>query len=180
MLERDIERVIYSEKEIDQRTAELGAQIAKDYADKTPLLVGLLKGSVPFLANLMKRIDCQLEVDFMDVSSYHGGTQSSGKVDIVKDLTMSVKDRHVLIVEDIIDSGRTLAAVSELLQQRGARSLKIVTLLDKVEGRVVECPADYVGFDCPNEFVVGYGLDYDEKYRQLPYVGALKPEVYSD
>lgn len=180
MLEQDIEQILYSESQIDERVVALGQQLADDYHDKLPLMIGILKGSVPFMANLIKRMPCQMEMDFMDVSSYHGGTMSSGKVDIQKDLNMSVKDRDIVIVEDIIDSGRTLKAIADLLKQRGARSVKIVTLLDKKEGRVVDIEADYIGFECPNAFVVGYGLDYDEKYRQLPYVGVLKPSVYSN
>lgn len=177
MLNKDIERVFYSEDELQSRISELGEQLTEDYQDKLPLMVGILKGSVPFMADLVKRMDCQLEMDFMDVSSYHGGLESTGKITIEKDLSRDVKDRNVLIVEDIIDSGRTLRHVVDLLTERGAKSVKIVTLLDKKEGRVVEIDGDYIGFDCPNEFVVGYGLDYDEKYRQLPYIGVLKPEV---
>lgn len=179
MLNKDIERVFYSEDELQSRISELGEQLTEDYQDKLPLMVGILKGSVPFMADLVKRMDCQLEMDFMDVSSYHGGLESTGKITIEKDLSRDVKDRNVLIVEDIIDSGRTLRHVVDLLTERGAKSVKIVTLLDKKEGHVVEIDGDYIGFDCPNEFVVGYGLDYDEKYRQLPYIGVLKPEVYS-
>lgn len=179
MLNKDIERVFYSEEELQNRISELGSQLSQDYQDSLPLMVGILKGSVPFMADLIKRMDCQLEMDFMDVSSYHGGLESTGKVTIEKDLGTSVKDRDIIIVEDIIDSGRTLRYVVDLLKQRGAKSVKIVTLLDKKEGRVVPIEGDYIGFICPNEFVVGYGLDYDEKYRQLPYIGVLKPEVYS-
>lgn len=180
MLNKDIERVFYSEEDLQNRISELGAQLAEDYQDKLPLMVGILKGSVPFMADLVKRMDCQLEMDFMDVSSYHGGLESTGKITIEKDLGRDVKGRDVLIVEDIIDSGRTLRYVVDLLNERGAKSVKIVTLLDKKEGRVVKIDGDYIGFECPNEFVVGYGLDYDEKYRQLPYIGVLKPEVYSN
>lgn len=179
MLEKDIERIIFSEEEISQRTKELADQIVKDYEGKVPLLIGLLKGSIPFMADLVKRMDLQLEMDFMDVSSYHGGTESCGEVTIERDLNTDVKGRDVLIVEDIIDSGRTLKCVVALLKERGAASVKIVTLLDKKEGRVVTIEADYIGFKCPNEFVVGYGLDYEEKYRQIPYVGILKEEIYS-
>lgn len=180
MLDQDIKKVVYAEKEIDEQTQKLAELLSNDYEDKLPLMVGILKGSIPFMANLVKRMTCQLEMDFMAVSSYHGGLESSGTVKLLKDLTTDIKDRHVVIVEDIIDSGRTLKAIAEMLSDRGAASVKIVTLLDKKEGRVVEIDADYVGLECPNEFVVGYGLDYDEKYRQLPYIGVLKPEVYSD
>ena len=131
------------------------------------------------MADLVKCMDVQLEMDFMDVSSYMGGTESTGEVIINRDLTADVKGRDVLIVEDIIDSGRTLSLVVDLLKERGANSVKIVTLLDKKEGRLIDIEADYVGFMCPNEFVVGYGLDYEEKYRQIPYVGVLKEEIYT-
>lgn len=180
MLDQDIEKIFYSEQEINDKTQELADELSKDYEDKLPIMVGILKGSIPFMANLVKRMTCQLEMDFMDVSSYHGGTESSGTVEVIKDLTADIKGRHVVIVEDIIDSGRTLKAIAKMLSSRGAASVKIVTLLDKKEGRVVEIDADYVGLRCPNAFVVGYGLDYDEKYRQLPYIGILKPEIYSD
>lgn len=179
MLENDIKRIIFSQEEIDKRTEELAQEIITDYEGQVPLLIGLLKGSIPFMADLVKRMDLQLEMDFMDVSSYHGGTESTGEVTIIRDLNTDVKGREVLIVEDIVDSGRTLKLVVGLLKERGASSVKIVTLLDKREGRVVTIDADYVGFICPNEFVVGYGLDYEEKYRQLPYVGVLKEEIYS-
>ncbi|EAC5449627.1 hypoxanthine phosphoribosyltransferase, partial [Listeria monocytogenes] len=148
------------------------------YADKNPLVVGVLKGAVPFMADIVREMDCYLELDFMDVSSYGNAMISSGEVKIIKDLDTNVEGRDLLIVEDIIDSGRTLAYLVDLFKYRKAKSVKIVTLLDKPEGRVVEIDADYVGFDVPNEFVVGYGLDYAEQYRNLPYVGVLKPSVY--
>jgi hypoxanthine phosphoribosyltransferase len=141
--------------------------------------LGILKGSVPFLADLIKRIDAHLEMDFMAISSYHGGVASSGQVKMIKDVDQSVEGRDILIVEDIIDTGRTLKYLVELLEHRRAKSVKIVTLLDKPEGRVVDIEADYTGFVIPNEFVVGYGLDSEENYRNLPYIGVLKPEVYS-
>ncbi len=160
------------------RCAELGKQLTEEYQDKTPLVVGVLKGAVPFMADIVREMDCYLEIDFLDVSSYGNATVSSGEVKIVKDLDTNVEGRDLLIVEDIIDSGRTLAYLVDLFKYRKAKSVKIVTLLDKPEGRVVPIEADYVGFDVPNEFVVGYGLDYIQQYRNLPYVGVLKPSVY--
>jgi len=170
MLDKDIEKILISRDEIKNRCVEL--------ADKNPLVVGVLKGAVPFMADIVREMDCYLELDFMDVSSYGNAMISSGEVKIIKDLDTNVEGRDLLIVEDIIDSGRTLAYLVDLFKYRKAKSVKIVTLLDKPEGRVVEIDADYVGFDVPNEFVVGYGLDYAEQYRNLPYVGVLKPSVY--
>ena len=167
MIEKDIEKVLISKEEILAKSAELGKQLTEEYQGKNPLVVGILKGAVPFMADLTREINTYLELDFMDVSSYGNATVSSGEV-----------GRHILIVEDIIDSGRTLAYLVDLFRYRKAASVKIVTLLDKPEGRVVDIKADYVGFDVPNEFVVGYGLDYAETYRNLPYIGVLKPEVY--
>jgi hypoxanthine phosphoribosyltransferase/bifunctional protein TilS/HprT len=156
----------------------LGKELTAEYADKNPLVVGVLKGAVPFMADIVREMDCYLELDFMDVSSYGNATVSSGEVKIIKDLDTNVEGRDMLIVEDIIDSGRTLAYLVDLFKYRKAKSVRIVTLLDKPEGRVVDIEADYIGFDVPNEFVVGYGLDYAEQYRNLPYVGVLKPSVY--
>lgn len=175
---KDIERVLIDRAEIQQRCAELGKQLTEDYTGKNPLVVGILKGAVPFMADIVREIDTYLELDFMDVSSYGNQTVSSGEVKIIKDLDTNVEGRDLLIVEDIIDSGRTLHYLVELFKYRKAKSVKIVTLLDKPEGRVVDIEADYIGFNVPNEFVVGYGLDYAETYRNLPYVGILKPEVY--
>lgn len=172
-----VEKILVSQEQIVAKCQELGKKITQDYKGERIILVGLLKGSVPFLAELMKSIDLDCECDFMDVSSYHG-TTSSGDIRIIKDLECSVKDRHVLICEDIIDSGKTLQAVTNMICAKSAKSVKIVTLLDKPEGRVVEIEADYVGFVIPNEFVIGFGLDYDEIYRNLPYVGVLKPSYY--
>ncbi len=174
----DIEEVLISEESIIKRCKEIGATISADYANKRPILIGLLKGSVPFLAELMKNITVDLEVDFMDVSSY-AGTESTGDVRIDKDLENSVKDDDIIIVEDIIDTGRTLKRVIEILYSKGARSVKIATLLDKPEGRCdADVEVDYVGFVVPNRFLVGFGLDYDQKYRNLPYIGILKKECY--
>jgi len=178
MLDKDIEKILITREQIQMRCAELGKQLTEEYQDKTPLVVGVLKGAVPFMADIVREMDCYLEIDFLDVSSYGNATVSSGEVKIVKDLDTNVEGRNLLIVEDIIDSGRTLAYLVDLFKYRKAKSVKIVTLLDKQEGRVVPIEADYVGFDVPNEFVVGYGLDYIQQYRNLPYVGVLKPSVY--
>ncbi|HEL1763446.1 TPA: hypoxanthine phosphoribosyltransferase [Streptococcus suis] len=181
MLDKDIKKILVSEEEIVAKCKELGQILATDYADKNPILVGILKGSIPFMAELMKHIDAHVETDYMVVSSYHGGTgtESCGTVKIIKDLDNSVAGRHIIFVEDIIDTGRTLKELKELFALRQAASIKIATLLDKPEGRVVEIEPDYTCFTIPNEFVVGFGLDYDENYRNLPYVGVLKEEVYT-
>lgn len=175
-----IEKILVTHEEIEKRSYELGKQISEDYGSvgEAPLLVALLKGSVPFLAELIKHIDIDVQFDFMDVSSY-AGTQSVGDVKINKDLDCSIKGRSILLVEDIVDTGRTLKVVTEMLKNKGAKDVKVVALLDKPERRVVEIVADYVGFEIPNEFVVGFGLDYDEDYRHFPYVGVLKPDVYN-
>ncbi|MBF8808648.1 MAG: hypoxanthine phosphoribosyltransferase [Enterococcus lacertideformus] len=178
MLEKDIEKVLITKEEIQARCEELGKELTETYKNNNPLVVGVLKGAVPFMADIIRSIDAQLEIDFMDVSSYGNATVSSGEVKIVKDLDTNVEGRDLLIVEDIIDSGRTLAYLVDLFKYRKANSVKIVILLDKPEGRVVDIEANYVGFNVPNEFVVGYGLDYAEAYRNLPYIGVLKPSVY--
>lgn len=175
-----IEKVLVSEEEIQNKVRELGAQLTEEYKDKFPLVIGVLKGAMPFMSDLIRRIDTFLEMDFMDVSSYGHSTVSSGEVKIVKDLNTSVEGRDILIVEDIIDSGLTLSYLVQLFQYRKANSVKIVTLLDKPTGRKADIQADYVGFVVPDAFVVGYGLDYAEKYRNLPYIGILKPYVYSN
>jgi len=179
MLEKDIEKILVSQEEINAIAKRLGKEITNDYQDKFPLVVGLLKGCVPFMGTLIQEIDIHLEVGFMDVSSYHGGIQSSGDIKIQKDLGIPVSGRHIIIAEDIVDTGKTLSVVIDLLKYRGAKSVEVVTLLDKPAGRVVEFVPKYIGATIPKEFVVGYGLDYDEKYRNLPYVGVLKKEVYS-
>ncbi|MBA2795543.1 hypoxanthine phosphoribosyltransferase [Streptococcus porcinus] len=179
MLEQDIQKILYSEEDIILKTKELGQQLTKDYHGKNPLLVGVLKGSVPFMSELMKHIDTHVEIDFMVVSSYHGGTTSSGEVKILKDVDTNIEGRDILFVEDIIDTGRTLKYLRDMFKYRKANSVKIATLFDKPEGRVVEIEADYVCYDVPNEFIVGFGLDYEENYRNLPYVGVLKEEIYS-
>lgn len=173
-----IKKVLVSGEEITQRSKELGQQITKDYKEKeAPLFVALLKGSVPFLAELVKYVDLDIEYDFMDVSSYEG-TESIGDIKIIKDLDRSIKGIDIILVEDIVDTGRTLSTVKKMLLNKGANSVKIVTLLDKPSRRVVEISADYTGFEIENEFVVGFGLDFDQKFRNLPYVGVLKDEAY--
>jgi len=179
MLENDIKKILISHDEIVTATRELGQKLTKDYQGKNPILVGILKGSVPFMAELIKHIDTHIELDFMLVSSYHGGTSSTGVINIIKDMDQDIKRRDILFVEDIIDTGKTLKSLKELFEGRQPASVKIATLLDKPEGRLVEIEADYTCFTIPNEFVVGYGLDYDENYRNLPYIGVLKEEVYS-
>ena len=175
----NIKKVLVSEEAIQTRCAELGKQITEDYRNlgKVPVVVSVLKGSVPFLVNLIKYIDLDIEFDFMAVSSYEG-TESIGDVKIIMDLNRSIKGDHILMVEDIVDTGRTLKEVTKLMFNKGAESVKIVSLLDKPSRRVIDITADYVGFTIPNEFVVGFGLDFDAKYRNLPYVGVLKDECY--
>ena len=179
MLEQDIKKILISHDEIVTAARELGQKLTEDYQGKNPILVGILKGSVPFMAELIKHIDTHIELDFMLVSSYHGGTSSSGVINIIKDMDQDIKGRDILFVEDIIDTGKTLKSLKELFEGRQPASVKIATLLDKPEGRLVEIEADYTCFTIQNEFVVGYGLDYDENYRNLPYIGVLKEEVYS-
>lgn len=171
----DVERILISEEEIDDRTKQLGKEISEYYKGQDLVVVGLLKGSVPFMAELVKRIDIDIELDFMDVSSYAG--KKSTEVKVNKDIACSVADRKVLIVEDIVDTGKTLKVVKEMFYTKGAEEVKIVTLLDKPEGRLVEIEVDWSGFKIPNEFVIGYGLDYNQKYRNLPYVGVIKPDA---
>ncbi len=177
MLQDDIKKVLITHEEIVKRAEELGKQITEDYKDNPPLVVALLRGSVPFLAELIQHIDLDIQYDFMDVSSYEG-TESTGDIKILKDLDFSVKGVDILLVEDIVDTGRTINSVCTLLEHRGATSVKVVTLLNKPCRRVCECRTNYVGFEVENEFVVGYGMDYNQKYRCLPYIGVLKDEVY--
>lgn len=179
MINKDIKNILVTEEQIINRSEEIGKQISKDYEGKHPIFIALLKGSVPFLAELMKHVYIDMEIDFMDVSSYEG-TNSTGEVRINKDLDRSIKGCDVIIVEDIIDTGRTIKTVKELLFSKGANSVKIVSLLDKKERRVVEVNADYVGFNIPDEFVIGFGLDFNQKYRNLPYIGVLKEECYKE
>lgn len=167
-------RVLLSEEEVDKRIKEIGEQISKDYTGKQVHLVCVLKGGSFFMCELAKRITVPVSFDFMSVSSYGGETKSSGVVKIVKDLDEPLKDKDVIIVEDIVDSGRTLSYLMEMLKDRGPSSLRLCTLLDKPDRRVVDVPVDYTGFQIPDEFVVGYGLDYDQKYRNLPYIGIVE------
>ena len=178
-MKEDVLRVLLSEDEIREKVRELGGKITADYKNSNLMLVTVLKGAVVFLADLMRQIDVPAEIDFMVVSSYGSGVKSSGVVKIVKDLDVPLAGKDILIVEDILDSGLTLSYIKELLESRGPRSIRIATLLDKPSRRKVALQADYIGFSVPDEFVIGYGLDYDEKYRNLPYIGILKPEVYS-
>ncbi len=168
--------VLLSEEQVNKRIKEIGEQISKDYADKEVHLVCVLKGGSFFMCELAKRITVPVFLDFMSVSSYGSDTKSSGVVKIIKDLDESMTNKNVLIVEDIVDSGRTLSYLQDMLKQRGAADVKLCTLLDKPERRVVDVKVDYVGFQIPDEFVVGYGLDYDQKYRNLPYIGVVKFE----
>ncbi|MCD8506657.1 MAG: hypoxanthine phosphoribosyltransferase [Alkalibacterium thalassium] len=177
-MRNEIESILISEEEIMEKVQELGDLLGKEYDGKNPLLVGVLKGALPFMADLIKKMDIHLEIDFMDVSSYGNETVSSGEVKILKDLDTNVEGRHVLFVEDIIDTGGTLAYLKDLFKYRKAASVKIVTLLDKPSGRKIDIHADWVGFTVPHKFVVGYGLDYAENYRNLPFIGVLKPEIY--
>ncbi|EGG97683.1 hypoxanthine phosphoribosyltransferase [Staphylococcus warneri VCU121] len=178
-MHEDIKSIVLSEEDIQTICKDLGQQLTKDYQDKPLFCVGILKGSVMFMADLIKRIDTHLSIDFMDVSSYHGGTESTGEVQIIKDLGSSIENKDVLIIEDILETGTTLKSITELLESRKVNSLEIVTLLDKPNRRKADIEAKYVGKKIPDEFVVGYGLDYGEHYRNLPYIGTLKPEVYS-
>lgn len=175
----DIATVLLTEEDIQKRVKEIGAQITKDYEGKNLMLVSVLKGSVAFMADLMRAIDLPMKIDFMSVSSYGSGTSSSGVVRILKDLDMDLHNVDLLIVEDILDSGKTLHYITKMLSDRGTASIRIACLLDKPDRRVVPLRSDYTCFDIPDEFVVGYGLDYDQQYRNLPYIGVLKPEVYT-
>lgn len=177
-MHENIERVLVSEEELHRINARLGAQITEDYAGKNLLVVGILKGSVLFMADLVREIQLPCKLDFLAVSSYGSDTRSSGVVKIVKDIDIRLEDYDVLLVEDILDSGRTLSYVCDMLRTRHPASIRVATLLDKPERRVVDLKADYVGTSVPDEFVVGYGLDYDQRYRNLPYIGQLKRSVY--
>ncbi len=179
MVENEIKQILLTQEQLAQKVAELGAQITRDYQGKKLMVISVLKGSVIFLGELIRCIDLPLVVDFMAVSSYGAGVKTSGVVKIIKDLDMPVEGYDILVVEDILDSGMTLSYLTELLMDRKPSSIKIATLLDKPERRRNTMKADYVGFVIPDEFVVGYGLDYNEHYRNLPYVGVLNPAVYA-
>lgn len=175
-MELDV-KVLISEEELEKRIAEIGAQISEEYAGKTIHLICVLKGGVFFMTELAKRITCDVTMDFMSISSYGNETTSSGVVKIVKDLDQPLEGKDVLVVEDIIDSGRTLSYLLEILKGRKPASLKLATMLDKPDRRVVDVDVDYVGYSIPDEFVVGYGLDYGQKYRNLPYIGYVKGDA---
>lgn len=177
-MENYIEEVLISEEMIKERTRELGIILSKEYQGKTPLMIGILKGAVLFMSDLIRNMDINIEIDFMTISSYGDSTQSSGIVKILKDLDTTIENRDIIIVEDIIDRGLTLGYLIELLKRRNVNSIKIVTLLDKFRNRNIDFKIDYTGFTVPDKFVVGYGLDYKGLYRNLPYIGVLKPEVY--
>lgn len=181
-MRNDIESILLTEEEIQTRVKAMGARLAEEYADKNPVMICILKGSTLFFADLVRAMPIPLTLDFMSVSSYGRATKSSGEVEIRKDLSGSIEHRHAIIVEDIIDSGFTLSYLTRMLSARGAKSIKICTLLDKPARRApgITLKADYACFEIPDAFVVGYGLDYDERYRNLPYIGILKPSVYEN
>lgn len=179
-MNNDIEKVLYSKQDIDEATDRLAKQLSAEYRDKKPLVISVLSGAVLFTVDMIKKMDIMAQLDFIDISTYFGGTASTGQLTLVHDLNSDVKGRNVLIMEDIVDSGHTLKYLIDLLKERGAKSIKTVTMLDKPEGREYDVKADYYGFKVPNEFLVGYGLDYKEYYRNLPYVGILKPAVYQE
>ena len=178
MLADDTAQVLVSEDELQAKVEELGAQISKDYKDKNPLLISVLKGATVFVADLIRAMDIHLGIDFIATSSYGNGDTSTGVVRILKDLESSIAGRHIIVIEDIVDTGRTLNYLLDILKARQPASIKLCVLLDKPDRREVPVEADYVGFVIPDYFVVGYGLDYAEKYRNLPFVGVLKPEFY--
>jgi len=178
-MKEDIKEILFTEQEIRTRIEELGARITLDYSGKSPLLIGILKGCFIFLADIARCIDLDCEIRFLSVSSYGFSSVTSGKVKIDKELDFEIAGRDVIIIEDILDSGVTLSALRDFVVERGPSTLKICAFLDKPERRQIPISVDYLGFDCPNEFVIGYGLDYAERYRNLPYIASLKPEVYS-
>jgi len=177
-LHDDVEEILLDTPTIDARVAELGAQLSTDYAGRDPVLVSVLKGSLVFLADLMRAMDLPSSIDLMEVSSYGAGTETSGQVRILKDLSKPIEGRNVIVVEDIIDTGLTLNYLLRYLAERHPASIKVCCLLDKPARRLAEIVIDYRGFTIPDRFVIGYGLDYDERYRNLPYIGVLKPSVY--
>lgn len=177
-MQNDIKEILITAEQIKEKVEQLGVQLSEEYAGRNPLVICVLKGAFIFMSDLVKEITVPMELDFMAVSSYGTSTRSSGEVKIVKDLDTSVEGREILIVEDIIDSGLTLSYLIDVLERRKVKSVKIVTLFDKPARRTVDLQADWSGFLIPDEFIVGYGLDYGEKYRNLPYIGVLKPEIY--
>lgn len=178
MQEKDIQQILFTEDQLQQRVAEIGQAITRDYQGKEVVLISVLRGSFVFMADLCRRIQLPCTVDFISVSSYGNGTSSSGQVQITKDLSGSIEGKHIIVVEDILDSGNTLSYLLDLLRQRKPASIGLCTLLDKPERRVKPVTVDYSGFTIPDAFIVGYGLDYAEHYRNLPYIGILKPEIY--
>ena len=179
-MKNDISKVLISREELQAIVDKIGKQITEDYRDKDLLMVSILKGSVIFVADLMRAVEVNCAIDFMAVSSYGSGTKTSGVVKIIKDLDKPIDGKDVLIVEDILDSGMTLSYIIDMLSARNPASIKICTLFDKPDRRIMPIKADYIGARVPDEFIVGYGLDYAEKYRNLPYIGVLKPEIYND
>jgi len=177
-IHEDVEDVLLTGDQLRERVAELGAQLSADYADRDPVLVSVLKGSIIFLADLIRAMEIPLSLDLMEVSSYGASTESSGQVRILKDLSKPIAGRNVIVVEDIIDTGLTLNYLLKYLADKNPASIRIVCLLDKPARRLAEIPIDYRGFTIPDRFVIGYGLDYDERYRNLPYIGVLRPSVY--
>lgn len=177
-MDEDIEEILVSQDKLERRIKELGIQISEDYIRRLPLLVCILRGAFMFLADLTREIKIPLAIDFMAISTYEGKTESSGIVKILKDLDTPIEDRDVLIIEDIVDTGLTMDSVTKLLSTRNPKSIKLCTLLDKAERRIVKVNVDYYGFTVPNKFVVGYGLDFEERYRNLPFIGVLKEEIY--
>ena len=180
MMEQDIQEILFTEEQLTQRVSEIAAEITRDYAGKKLILISVLRGSFIFMADLVRKIELPCLIDFMSVSSYGNGTSSSGQVQITKDLSEDIAGMDVIVVEDILDSGNTLSYLLRLLEQRHPASLRLCTLLDKPERRIKPVDVHYSGFSIPDAFVVGYGLDYDEAYRNLPYIGILKPEVYEN
>ena len=177
---QDIEKVLVSKEDLEARIKEVAAQVSEDYRGKCPILVGVLKGVIPFYAAMTMAMDIPMQQDFMSITSYEGGSSNTGVLTFRKDIDHNIEGRDVLILEDILDSGRTLKAIVEMMKHQKPASVKICTLFDKPEGRKIPLEADYVCYNVPNEFVVGFGLDYDGFYRNLPYVGVLKPSVYKD
>lgn len=178
MLEKDIQEVLFSQQQLEERVSQIAQEITRDYAGKEIVLISVLRGSFVFMADLCRHIDLPCTIDFMSVSSYGKGTSSTGQVQITKDLSGDISGKHILVVEDILDSGNTLSYLLKLLEQRKPASIRLCTMLDKPERRVKPVEVHYSGFTIPDAFVVGYGLDYAEHYRNLPYIGILKPEVY--
>jgi len=179
MLKKDIKEVLFTEEELKKRIEEMAARISEDYEGQELLVIGVLKGANMFLSDLIRKIDLPMEVDFIAASSYGNATKSSGVVRILKDLDYPIQDRHVLLIEDLIDTGLTLHYLAENLKSRTPASFRICTLLDKPERRKIDIEVSYIGFNIPDEFIVGYGIDYSQKYRNLPYIATLKPEVYA-